>query len=106
MTNVKATNLYEHILATKITNYKNATYTLSHTHGLTVSDWKRLEKIRETSLYEIAILLELPNLPPPGEQLSREHWRQCIDFISDQEVKPCRWNPTFPSPTMPDAGGH
>ncbi|NKB18436.1 MAG: hypothetical protein HC770_10980 [Pseudanabaena sp. CRU_2_10] len=73
------------ILVDHITNYKNATYTLSHTRGLTVGDWKRLEKIREASLYKIAVLLELPDLPPPGEHLSKEHWRQCIDFILQQD---------------------
>jgi hypothetical protein len=44
-----------------------------------------VENRRRTALYEIAALLEIPDLPPPGEQLSREQWQQCIDFIRNQE---------------------
>lgn len=81
------TDTNQELLVNLIGEYKSATYLLSHGRGrgLTVRDWKHLERIREASLYEIAVLLELPDLPPPGEQLSKEHWRQCIDFILQRD---------------------
>lgn len=54
--------------------------------ALTATEWVRIERRRHTAIYEIATLLEISDLPPPGAQLSPEQWQQCLDFINAQEV--------------------
>jgi hypothetical protein len=70
--------------------YREATEMLTNpAQPLTATEFLRVERRRQTALYEIATLLEIPDLPPLGEQLSREQWRQCLDFMANQEQKPC-----------------
>lgn len=69
--------------------YHDATELLSNPPDtFTAASWKKVGSVRENALYQIAILLEVPNLPRPSEPLSREQRQQCIDFMANQEVKP------------------
>jgi hypothetical protein len=54
---------------------------------LTAMDWKLVENSREYALYQIAILLNLPELMPPGKVLTPLQRQQCLDFIHYQAVK-------------------
>jgi hypothetical protein len=80
----------DHFLHEFVDIYQDATELLSNPpNTFTAKNLAGLESVRHNALYQIAVLLELPNLPRPSEPLSREQWQQCIQFISDREVKPC-----------------
>jgi hypothetical protein len=67
--------------------YRDATEMLENPNkALSATEWVRAERRRQTAVYEIAPLLEIPDLPAPGAQLSPHQWQQCMDFLSDREA--------------------
>jgi hypothetical protein len=55
---------------------------------MTAAQWRKIESTRHSALYQIAVLLEIPDLPPPSGQLNQVQWQQCIDCIAEQEQMP------------------
>lgn len=83
-------NPQDHFLHEFVDIYRDATELLSNSpETYTAKNLAGLESVRQNALYQIAVLLEVPNLPRPSKPLSREQRQQCIQFISDCEVKPC-----------------
>jgi hypothetical protein len=83
-------NPQDHFLYEFVDIYQDATELQSNPpKTFTAKNLAGLESVRQNALYQIAVLLELPNLPRPSEPLSREQRQQCIQFISDREVTPC-----------------
>jgi hypothetical protein len=80
----------DHFLHEFVDIYRDATELQSNPpETFTAKNLAGLESVRHNALYQIAVLLELPNLPRPSQPLSREQLQQCLQFISDREVKPC-----------------
>ncbi len=70
--------------------YRDATELLSNPPAtFTAASWKKVGGVRENALYQIAVLLDLPNLPRPSKPLSLKKRQQCLDFMANQETKPC-----------------
>ncbi len=83
-------NPQDHFLHEFVDIYRDATELLSNSpETYTAKNLAGLESVRQNALYQIAVLLEVPNLPRPSAPLSREQRQQCIDFMANQETKPC-----------------
>lgn len=85
---------YEEVLFEWIKVYHNTTASLGNPPvSFSATDWKLVESTREFALYQIAILLRIPELITPGKILTPLQRQQCLDFIRDrqpgQSVCPC-----------------